>query len=260
MTTGAEAMRASILAAALLLAAPASGRSLHEISQSGTIALCAHPNSLPFASKKGGETPGFQIELGRAIAEKLGVGLAQNWIVNSYQIRRAGCDIVLDAIGGRGALIEFGLRPSRPYAQGGVVLAIREGDEAAASDPLGAGRRIAVQVGSVVSMVLDKRGVETTPFGYEDEMMEALFRRVVDAVVVTPASAGYHNHTHPQQRVRLIPAFDGEPELNWTISVGMLRPDEPLQKEIDKALEALLADGTIARIYGRYGIEFRPPR
>jgi polar amino acid transport system substrate-binding protein len=261
MMTGAEAMRALSFAVALLMASGAAGgRSLEGIVQSGAIALCAHPNALPFARKQGGELPGFQIELGRAIAEKLGVRLAQNWIVNSYQIRRAGCDIVLDAIGGRGALIEFGLRPSRPYAQGGLVLAVREGDDAAASDPLGSGRRIAVQVGSVVSMVLDKRGVETTPFGYEDEMMEALFRRVVDGVAVTPASAGYHNHTHPTQRVRVIPAFDGEPELNWTISVGMLRPDEALQKEIDKALEALLADGTIARIYARYGIEFRPPR
>ena len=31
------------------------------------ISLCAHPNALPFASRKG-DPPGFQIELARAIA------------------------------------------------------------------------------------------------------------------------------------------------------------------------------------------------
>jgi polar amino acid transport system substrate-binding protein len=254
-------MKAPALAAALLLACGGiDARTLDAISQRGAVTLCAHPNALPFASKQGGDTPGFQIELGRAIAEKLGVRLAQNWIVNSYQIRRADCDIVLDAIGSRGALIEFGMRPSRPYAHGGLILAVREGDAEAAANPMGPGKRVGVQVGSLVSMLLDKRGVETTPFGYEDEMMEALTRKVVDAVAVTPVSAGYHNHTHPKERVRVVPAFEAEPELNWDITVGMLRADEALQKSIDNALETLLADGTIARIYARYGIEFRPPR
>jgi polar amino acid transport system substrate-binding protein len=29
---------------------------------------------------------------------------------------------------------------------------------------------------------------------------------------------------------------------------------------VDAALEKMLADGTIARIYARYGIELRPPQ
>ena len=42
-------------------------RTLAEIKERGAIGLCAHPNSLPFASKTA-EPPGFQIELGRALA------------------------------------------------------------------------------------------------------------------------------------------------------------------------------------------------
>ena len=38
----------------------------------GAIGLCAHPNSLPFASKAG-NPPGFQVELGQALARELGV-------------------------------------------------------------------------------------------------------------------------------------------------------------------------------------------
>ncbi|MBV9116083.1 MAG: hypothetical protein JOY63_01825, partial [Acetobacteraceae bacterium] len=44
--------RPLLLAAALLCgAAPASARNLSVIKNAGTVRLCAHPNSLPFASK-----------------------------------------------------------------------------------------------------------------------------------------------------------------------------------------------------------------
>src|SRR5690348_4967381 len=73
----------------------AQARSLAAIRDSGTLGLCAHPNSLPFASKAG-NPPGFQIELGQALARELGVGLRLDWIITQYQMRSAGCDIVLD--------------------------------------------------------------------------------------------------------------------------------------------------------------------
>ena len=59
-------------AAALFLwqieAAPA--RSLDMIRATGALHLCAHPNSLPYANKAG-NPPGFQIELGKALAKEL---------------------------------------------------------------------------------------------------------------------------------------------------------------------------------------------
>src|SRR5215208_2915197 len=83
--------------ASTLLVAPAAARSLDAIRAQGALGLCAHPNSLPFASKSG-EMPGFQIELGRALAGQLGVSLRADWVITMYQARSAGCDIVLDAI------------------------------------------------------------------------------------------------------------------------------------------------------------------
>src|SRR6266480_5381102 len=86
-------------AAALLLcqieAAPA--RSLDMIRATGALHLCAHPNSLPYASKAG-NPPGFQIELGKVLAEELGVSLVTEWIVVPSQAFLADCDIILDAI------------------------------------------------------------------------------------------------------------------------------------------------------------------
>ena len=47
-------------------------RSLDVIRATGALHLCAHPNSLPYASKAG-NPPGFQIELGKALAKEVGV-------------------------------------------------------------------------------------------------------------------------------------------------------------------------------------------
>ena len=60
--------------------------------------------------------------------------------------------------------------------------------------------------------------------------------------------------------MRLIPAFGDDLDLNWNIAAGLLRPDDQLRARVDAAIEALLADGTIARIYARYGIELKPPQ
>ena len=77
------------------LIGPAQARSLDMIRSTGVLGLCAHPNSLPFASKVG-DPPGFQVELGQALARELGVSLKLDWIITRYQMRSAGCDILLD--------------------------------------------------------------------------------------------------------------------------------------------------------------------
>jgi polar amino acid transport system substrate-binding protein len=254
-------MRYLVLFGLLLLlgAGDATARSLEAIRQRGAITHCAHPNALPFASRHG-DIPGFQVEIARALAKQLGVSLEQQWVVNTFQYRRAGCDIVLDVIADRAALAEVGLRMSQPYHRSGVALAVGPKSSAAALADFASGQRVGVQVGSMVSMTLGKRGIRTSPFAFEDDIMDALAKGEIDAAAVTPAALGWFNKTHPDGRVRRIPAFEEEPDLNWNIAVGMVRPDEKLQQDIDTALQALLADGTLARIYARYDIELRPPK
>jgi polar amino acid transport system substrate-binding protein len=254
-------MRYLLLAGLLVLfgADGASARSLEAIRQRGSITLCAHPNALPFASRHG-DVPGFQVEVARALAERLGVSLDQNWVVNSFQYRRAGCDIVLDAIADRALLAEVGLRMSRPYHRSGVALAVGPKSSVASLAELPPDQRVGVQVGSFASMMLSKRGVKTSPFAYEDDIMDALAKGEIDAGAVTPAAIGWFNKTHPDGRVRRIPGLEGEADLNWNVAVGMLSPDEKLRQDIDAALQALLADGTLARIYARYDIELQPPQ
>jgi polar amino acid transport system substrate-binding protein len=252
-------MLASALAINAGVAFPGSARSLDAIRYRGTIGLCAHPNSLPFASRNG-ELPGFQLELGRALAQKLGVTLTPVWIIAPVQIRRADCDIVLDAIDNAEAQSEIGLTLSKPYYRGGVILAVRPDSRVASFQDLDARSRVAVQVGSLAAMLLNQRGVPTSTFGFEDEMLQAVAQEDVDAAAVTPAAAGYFNITHAEHALHMVGPDDRQPDLVWNVSIGMLKPDKELRSAIEAAIDQLQAEGAIERIYARYGMELHAPK
>jgi polar amino acid transport system substrate-binding protein len=231
----------------------AQARSLDAIRESGTLGLCAHPNSLPFASKAG-TPPGFQIELGNALARALGVSLRPDWIITQYQMRSAGCDIVLDVIADREAQGETNLRISRPYYRTGVALAVPQGSQLTSFESLDGRTKVGVLVGSMAAMTLGQRRVPTSTFGFEVDSLEALANHEIDAAAVTPATASYFNMTNPDKAVRILALDEREPNLSWNVAVGMVRPDDSLRTAIDEVLKQLTVDGTIDKIYLHYGV------
>ena len=149
----------------LLGVVDAPARPLEAIRQRGALTLCAHPNALPFASRHG-DVPGFQVEVARALAKQLGVSLEQHWVVNTFQYRRADCDIILDAIADRAMLAEVGLRMSQPYHRSGIALAVGPKSSAASLAELACTLAVVVatpewigvaQVGDV-AVVVDRSG------------------------------------------------------------------------------------------------------
>jgi len=169
------ALRILVLAISCLMwrAETASARSLDMIRAGGALHLCAHPNSLPYASKAG-NPPGFQLELGMALAKELGVALVTEWIVAPSQAFRADCDIILDAIADPEAQAETGLQISKPYYRSGVSLAVPPGSAITTFAGLNDHTKVGVQVGSVAAMLLNQRHVPTSTFGFEEDMLEAL--------------------------------------------------------------------------------------
>ncbi len=77
--------------------------------------------------------------------------------------------------------------------------------------------------------------------------------------MVSRAAAGYFNVTNPGEAVRIVDIDGLEPAFSWNVAVGMSKPDANLRRAIDNALERLTADGTIQRIYAKYGVMVRPP-
>jgi polar amino acid transport system substrate-binding protein len=243
----------------LLSHVAAQARPLDIILERGALTLCANANALPYASKSG-PVPGFQVELGEKIAQQLGVRLAREWVTNAFQYRRAECDLVLDSISRKDTEPAGGVKLSRPYHRSGVVLAVRGDSQASSLASFGRDQRVGVPTGSLVSMKLDKGGVVISPFVFEDDILAALANREIEAAAVTPVTVGWFNLHHADAPLRLVPAFDDDPDFQWNIAAGLIRPDDRLRQRVDAAVEALLADGTIAAIYARYGIALRPPQ
>lgn len=241
------------------VSATASARSLQQIKAFGVLKVCLPANSMPFSSRRD-NPPGFQVEMATALAKQLGVMMEPEWVVSPIQVRRADCDLLLDAIADPEVQGESHLALSKPYYRSGVALVLPPGSPVTGFAALDAHSKVAVQVGSIVAMVLGQRHVGLSTFAFEDEMLQALHDKEVTAAAVSFLSAGYFNHMHPDQKLTVRPPDEADQRLVWNVAVGMRKPDQAMREAIDGALAKFEADGTIARIYGRYGITLPPPK
>jgi polar amino acid transport system substrate-binding protein len=236
----------------------AEARTLAEIQARGILELCANPDALPYASEKK-DQPGFQVELARALAQGLGVQLQVAWIYTARRASQVNCDILMDAFSDP-AVHEGRLKLSVPYQKTGVALAFGPGVPTVQTfADLGSDKKIGVMVGSAASVVLGKKGLRTSPYSFESDMIDDLLSGEIQAAAISPAKAAYYNHTHPDRQIGLAYAYDSEPELGWTVSVGMRKADKALVDAINPVLIKLLSDGTVDQIYAKYGVLHRTP-
>jgi len=240
-------------------APPAAARSLDQVKALGTLSVCLPTNFLPFSSRK--DTPhGFEVELADTLAAQLGVTVEPDWIISPIQVRRAGCDLLLDVIADPEAQGETGFTYSRPFYRSGVALVLPPGSPPTPLAGLDGHSKVAVMVGSMAAMILGERHVGMSTFAFEDEMLDALAGGEVTAAAVTPLTAAYYNFRHPSAKFTIQPPDEADQRLVWNVSVGMRKPDQKLREAIDRAVDTLQSDGTIARIYARYGITLAPPK
>lgn len=250
---------ACVCTAVLMPAASgAAARTLAEVQSLGAISMCAHPDALPYASKNP-DAPGIQVELGRAIAAGLGVALNTEWVVPRRRVAAVNCDMLFDSINDP-KVYERPLLLSRPYQKSGLALGLsREAEPVGHFRQLKKGQKIGVMVNSVASVVLGKAGVTTSPYAFQSDMLEDLEKGELYGAAVSSASMSYHIFRNPDSGLKLVNAFDGEPDLTWDVAVGLRRSDQALLEAVNRVLDSMLADGTVSRIYARYGVEHRVP-
>ena len=231
---------------------------LGEIRERGIFAVCAHPDALPYSSQDR-VLPGFQIELAEAIAKQLGVRLRTEWIVYTRHARRVECDATIGSIvkdeepGPR-----RGPRLSRPYMSSGYVLVIP-----AAARPVEhlediKGGKIGVEHTSWPHYLLDSRKIPLSSYGGSTDILDAVAKREVAAGLVSDAYVGWYLKLNPGA-VKISEAYVPEKDLRWNVAVGLRNADTALVDALNRAIDTLTADKTIATILGRYGITYRPP-
>lgn len=237
--------------------ASADAAPLESVRERGIFGICAHPDALPYSSQDR-TTPGFQIEIAEAIAKQLGVRLHVDWIVFTRHARRTDCDATIGSIvkaddGGP----RRGPRLTKPYVTSGYVLVVPA--KAASVERLEDVKgKIAVEHTSWPHYVLDQRKIPVSTYGSPFDVLDAVTKGQAAAGLVSDAYAGWYLKLQPGT-IKISETYVPERDFRWNVAIALRNADTPLVDAVNRALDTLIADQTIPKIFERYGIAYRPP-
>jgi polar amino acid transport system substrate-binding protein len=192
---------------------------------------------------------GFDIDLGNAIAEKMGmnaewISMAWDGIFLGLNSDRYDCIISSVSIVPE-RLDEFEF--TSPYLANGQVIVVRPGDESIKTNADLAGKTVGFQSATTADAAVQKH-LEKYDFktqGYEEiiQAFAALDAKRIDCIVVDYAVAIDYHSKHPDKYVISSAQLTNEP-----IAVCIKKGNTELRDKIQKALDELREDGTLKAI------------
>jgi polar amino acid transport system substrate-binding protein len=240
---------------------PASPNTWRRVRDRGEMVVSMDPANLPYSSARD-DRPGFDVEIARALAGKLGVKLRIEWLdvqretaVGELLERR--CDLVLgEPVAANAVADDEELAGkviySKPYYGTGYVLVHRVGGPGVRSLAELKGEkssRLGAEAGSLADYGLRQKGYLRRLYRNQLAALKALDDGDIDYAYVW-ANVGWTLHTSPDFRLEIVPGY--APEERWDVAVAMVRGDDELKGHVDEALDALIRDGTVARALARY--------
>jgi polar amino acid transport system substrate-binding protein len=232
------------LAAATLFAAAADARSIEDIRKSGTLVVASEGKFAPFNFVENGKLAGFEIDIANAIAQKM--GLKTEWKTMSFDGLLVGLaqdrwDMVIASHGiteERAKAVTFA---NPHYCTGGVIIS-KDGRIRTAQDLTG--KVVAVQTGTTYYDNAKKLPVkEVKNFPQDASARAALETGHVDAWVTDKFVARASLAATPGTSLKT-----GDYLFVERIAAAVAKGNTGLAGEVNKALQAILADGTYAAI------------
>ena len=246
-------LAAAGFAAALQLggAAVAKADDLAAIKQAGVIKIGTEGTYAPFTYHDGSnQLVGFDVEIGREIAKRLGVKaefLEGKWdgLIAGLDARRY--DVVINQVGiteARKAKYDF----SQPYIASKAVLIVADGNDAIKSFEDLKGKRAAQSLTSNFGKLAEKYGASLVGTDGFDQSIQLVLTGRADATLNDSLSFLDFKKHRPDAKVRIVAE-----EKDADHSGVILRKGNPeLVAAINKALDEIKADGTYAKIADTY--------
>lgn len=190
---------------------------------------------------------GFDVDLGNAIAEKLGVkaefvttdfsGIIEALKAEKYDAILATLSITDE----RKEKILF----SEPYIMEGQIVAVKAGNDAITKPTDLAGKIVAAQLGSTSEQAANKLGgfKEYKAYDKVTEAFHDLEIGRIDAVVVDELVGRYYISKSPEDYKVLEEKLADEP-----VGIGFRKEDAEFQEAVQKAFNELKEDGTLSEI------------
>ena len=212
-----------------------------------------HAEFAPFESREGGAIVGFDVDLGRAIAEKAGrpleiVDMPFEDLIPALEAGELDMALVAMTITEeRAKRVDF----SRPYYRATQVAMMREGEEEPATKEELAGRKIGVQAGTtseaLAREIAGEENVKRAPTA--KAALADLLNSQVDFVLVDEQPAEAYRKVFPEARVMRF-AF---PEELYGVAVG--KGNAALLGTINETLDAIAADGRLDWFVDRWMVQ-----
>ena len=213
----------------------------------GFLTVCSESNYPPFEMEEGGEMVGLDMDLGREIAEDLGVEmknvtLAFESIQSGAALETDQCDVAISAMSiteERRTVMDF----SDPYYDNEVGL-VTDGEDGV--DSIDAAReeqvRVGVMQGTVGETQARELGLNAVQFEDATTLFTGLSTGSVDAVLDDVTAIAQHAQDDPDFVVQETADLDDQ------LGVAVAKGDEAMLGAVDATLDRIEEDGTLEKI------------
>lgn len=221
----------------------------YKLAVDGTLTMATNAFFEPFEYYEGEEIVGIDAEVGKAIADKLGLG---------FSISDMEFDSIITAVaagkadmGMAGMTVdpdrEKNVDFSQTYATGVQAIIVPENSEIASPDDL-AGKKIGVQQGTTGDLYCtDDFGEEAmNRFSKGTDAVMALTQGKIDCVVIDNEPA--KKFVAANEGLKILDTAYTEEDY----AIAFAKDNTALKDAVDKALGELIADGTVQKIVDKY--------
>ncbi len=244
-----------VLALALLCACGGekSGDMLREVKEKGALVIATEGTWAPWTyHDERGELVGFDIEVAKAVCDKLGVeaqfvegewdGLLAGIDAGRYDTMANGVDITPD----RREKYDF----STPYAYIRTALMVRADDDTITSFEDLEGKSTANTISSTYAQLAESYGAKVTGVDDLNQTIELLLQGRIDATL--NAEVTYYDYIaqHPDANIKVAALTEEANHIAMPFPKG--EASKALREEVDKALEELRGEGKLGEISQKY--------
>lgn len=233
------------------------------IKERRELIACVSPRAEPYADAiamvENPKYPGIQIDLAKALAKKLNVGLSYKWIDGFFRASQVQCDLFmgLPMLSKDDAPHPF-LKKSKPYFLNRIIFVSLK-DYKLKNIKDFKGLRVAADTSTTAQDILrhQNSGAELFVSYIEDnDKLEALQKGEIDVALVTSVSLGWYQKEHPGLAPVITPVSVIAPTYEYSFVLGLYKADESTVATFDKYINEMVEDNTMKKIFNHYGIKY----
>ena len=250
-----------LMLAAVFAGCGSSGTTLADVKKAGTLTIATSPDFPPFESLgEGNVVEGIEIDILNAVCEKLGVTLTINQMdfdsvipginAGKFNVGVSGISVTEE----RKKNVLF----TDPYCLAAQAIVVTADSPIQSKADL-AGKSVSVQTGTTAEDFCMGEGYSVSAFAANNDAQSALVTGKVDAWVIDDLTAAemvkaYNAENGEGALVILSEAMTTEPYA-FALQLG----SDDLAAEINKIVNEMVSNGTIAAIFEKYEAPYTAP-